>query len=532
MKSLLSSLLLVGVAGLVLGCGGSQEELDSKQDAIFVKTYNATADTYVMGNNSGGHGSEEGIVVSRFPSNSYRRVGFLSFSVAPGTFDTALLSFQLRYYTDYGVDSANINIYGIADASTGCQEYFSESGLVYISVPFADFAQADGINNTSACLTSSTPLATLSVSASQVGQRINISSPALTAFVNANTSTNVSFVLTTDTLGPFISFASRENATYTPPTLKVTHRATCSELQADLVDGTLSGVYTGANLSLCELSGANLSGANLGGANLSGANLSGANLSSANLSGVNFSGANLSGANLSGANLSAVADLTGVNLSGANLNHADLTGVNLSGYNLSGANLSYANIYYVDLNHADLNHADLSNADLTYANLTYADLSYALVSNTTFYHTDLRSSNLSHTALYLSHFDANFDGANLSYADLRGFYFTDGSNNSGMNFSHANLTYASIKYANLSNCDFSHANLSHANLDFADFSHANLGGANLQIASLTWTRFSYANLYQANFGGTNFDRIETEFTICPDGFNTGSVKNCDEHMAY
>ena len=492
MKSLLSPLLLVGVAGLVLGCGGSQEELDSKQDAIFVKTYNATADTYVMGNNSGGHGSEEGIVVSRFPSNSYRRVGFLSFSVAPGTFDTALLSFQLRYYTDYGVDSANINIYGIADASTGCQEYFSESGLVYISVPFADFAQADGINNTSACLTSSTPLATLSVSASQVGQRINISSPALTAFVNANTSTNVSFVLTTDTLGPFISFASRENATYTPPTLKVTHRATCSELQADLVDGTLSGVYTGANLSLCELSGANLSGANL----------------------------------------SAVADLTGVNLSGANLNHADLTGVNLSGYNLSGANLSYANIYYVDLNHADLNHADLSNADLTYANLTYADLSYALVSNTTFYHTDLRSSNLSHTALYLSHFDANFDGANLSYADLRGFYFTDGSNNSGMNFSHANLTYASIKYANLSNCDFSHANLSHANLDFADFSHANLGGANLQIASLTWTRFSYANLYQANFGGTNFDRIETEFTICPDGFNTGSVKNCDEHMAY
>lgn len=501
MKSLLSSLLFVGIAGLVPGCGGRQEEFDSKEDAIFVHTYNASADTYVMGNNSGGHGSEEGIVVSRYPSDNYRRIGFLTFNLAAGAIDTATLSLQLRYYTDNGVGSANINVYGIKDASTGCQEYFSESGLVYNSVPYANFAQADGINNTSACLTSSTPLVTLSVSASQVGQRLSVSSPALTAFLNANTSANASFVLTTDTLGPFISFASRESTTYTPPTLNVTHQATCSELQADLQDGALSGTYTGANLVQCDLSGVNLSYANLSGADLSGANLSHASLGHASLSYANLSGANLSCSNLSYANLSHA------DLNHADLNHAALSYASLNSVILKYADFSFPNLQNVDLSYADLSYANLTSAPLCAAahlggiNVYRANLSGACLAGMHFVAgADFSGMNLSGASFDNGQFDyTNFSNANLSGAHIWGASFT-GANLNGANLSGADvwqiyLNHASLSHANLSHDDFRYSQIMDADLSYADLSYANLIGTWLTGTNLTGAILTHALIW-------------------------------------
>lgn len=369
MKALRSFLFLV--AGLrALGCGTSEEALDAKQDAVTTKTNIAIADTYVMGDNSGGHGAEDGVVVSRYPSNNYRRIGFIKFSVHPETATFAQLNLLVRYYTGYGVDSANIRVYGIKDNLPGCQEAFSESGLVYNNVPFVDFAQADGIDSTSPCLTSSTPLATRTISAGDEGRTVAFASQAMTDFVSANTSaiSAVTFVVTTDTLGPFISFYSKDywDGRYGPK-LMHSYRVTCSELQGDLQDGNLSLNLGWASLAQCDLHGANLSGANLNGADLNGANLRGANLTGVDLSHSDLRGADLTGADLRGSSLWA-AQMTGANMSGTNLQYYWFSDTDLSGINFSGA----------DFSHADLRRTNFSNGNLHNARLWFADLTGAI----------------------------------------------------------------------------------------------------------------------------------------------------------
>ena len=112
--------------------------------------------------------------------------------------------------------------------------------------------------------------------------------------------------------------------------IEIKHRYSGKVLWSGDAENMLQGLLTALG------AGADLSGANLYGANLSGADLYGANLSRADLSGADLSGADLSGADLSGA------DLSGADLSGANLYGADLSGANLSRANLYGANLSGA----------------------------------------------------------------------------------------------------------------------------------------------------------------------------------------------
>ena len=91
----------------------------------------------------------------------------------------------------------------------------------------------------------------------------------------------------------------------------IKHRYTGAVLfEADIPDGTPSGLVVRAALEQATKARAYLDGAYLAGAYLAGADLAGANLASANLAGANLNGAYLAGAYLAGAYL-AGADLAG-----------------------------------------------------------------------------------------------------------------------------------------------------------------------------------------------------------------------------
>jgi len=187
------------------------------------ETYTAVADTYVMGNNSGGHGSEGGIVVTNYDSASYDRKGMIRFSVPAGSFADAGVSLDLAsyYVNGTGHDTATFYLYGLKDGTTGCQESFSEATLVYNNTPFLDDSP-DGVINSSSCLHSPAALAQITVSSADVGKTVTFHSPELARFLDANTNGNVTFALTTTTVGPYMAFASRENTAHHPPTLSVT----------------------------------------------------------------------------------------------------------------------------------------------------------------------------------------------------------------------------------------------------------------------------------------------------------------------
>jgi uncharacterized protein YjbI with pentapeptide repeats len=384
----LSSLLLAGIAGLgFFGCVDGSDEIGMTENALTAETYTATADTYVMGNNSGGHGSE-GIVVTRYTTESHRRFGLVRFDVPGGVFDSATLSLRLATFTIGNfTDSANIRIYGAKNgAASSCQEAFSESGLVYDDVSFhGNMLNSDGIYSASSCLTTSTPLVTKSIASSQVGQVINFTSSALKDFLRANTNSKVTFVITTDTLGPYIAFNSKENVVNVPPKISVVRHSTCGQLQADLADGVLSVIYRGAYLRSCDLHGADLTGIDLSEADLSKANLSGANLS------------------------------------GANLDHVYAYRTNLSGATITDADITYANLTNANLAYSDIKHSDLSYADLTNANLTYASLSETNLTNANFANANL----LGAWFVYAKLINTNLLGADLTYIVIDGAHFVN-----------------------------------------------------------------------------------------------------------
>ncbi|VFR96468.1 pentapeptide repeat family protein [plant metagenome] len=143
--------------------------------------------------------------------------------------------------------------------------------------------------------------------------------------------------------------------------------------EADVPEGTESGLIARVALEQAVAADAYLRGANLRGANLGGADLRGANLRGANLGGADLRGANLRGANLRGANLGG-ADLRGANLRGANLGDANLGDANLGDANLRGANLGDANLGDANLGDANLGDANLGDANLRGANLGGANL--------------------------------------------------------------------------------------------------------------------------------------------------------------
>ncbi len=157
-------------------------------------------------------------------------------------------------------------------------------------------------------------------------------------------------------------------------------------------------------------------------------NLAGADLSGANLAGMDLTGASLINTRLRGA------DLSGARLVNATMPHADLTGANCHGTDFSGA----------DVSNGDFTQCQLYEALLVKANLRFAKLIECDASG------------------------ANFSGADLSLAMVQG------------KLQGANLSYANLKGADCSNCNLREAKLTHA-----DFTGGNLKGAILVGADLT-----------------------------------------------
>jgi uncharacterized protein YjbI with pentapeptide repeats len=162
-----------------------------------------------------------------------------------------------------------------------------------------------------------------------------------------------------------------------------------------------------------------LEGVDLGRSDLSGANLSGVNLKGAELAGANLNDAILHNANLENANLSGVSaansQFTNSKLQNANLSGSTMGGAQLVNANLSGANLNNLNGYYSEksinfqgsnLSDAQVIGAKLHKCNLEGVNLTKTNLSKAI----------LTQANLKNTIIA----DTNFIGADLNNADLTG----------------------------------------------------------------------------------------------------------------
>jgi uncharacterized protein YjbI with pentapeptide repeats len=103
----------------------------------------------------------------------------------------------------------------------------------------------------------------------------------------------------------------------------------------NLCGSTLSGNWSGVNLSKARLRGITGDGWDLRQGNLSQANLSGTDFIQCDLTGCNFTEAILVGTVFRQAVIDE-ANFTGANLRGADLSEADLEGANFSGTNLQG----------------------------------------------------------------------------------------------------------------------------------------------------------------------------------------------------
>jgi uncharacterized protein YjbI with pentapeptide repeats len=184
--------------------------------------------------------------------------------------------------------------------------------------------------------------------------------------------------------------------------------------RAELQDGPVESLLSGANLRWIDLSEALLARADLQRADLTGTDLRAANLG----------GANLIEAHLSQAILRE-ADLREADLGGAVVQRAELRGADLHRANLVAANLLAANLGEADLHGAVLRGAVLYEANLRQANLSDADLRGANL-----YKADLREAKLGGATLH---------GANLTGADLSGAVVTGEQLNTAVSLAGATL---------------------------------------------------------------------------------------------
>jgi len=270
-----------------------------------------------------------------------------------------------------------------------------------------------------------------------------------------------------------------------------------------------------------------VSRAYLGSADLAGMKATGATFTSADLTGANLTGADLSGAHLDSSMLSwsrLGATLTGTVLTDAVVDFVDWRGalevdraiglapkwstvwqvVNepprdsslgtpnwgvyvlppdvpdrapLVGCDLSRANLAGAALYSRDLSRANLRGASLTGADFGGSVLSGADLTGADLAGADFSHVKLAETEGMPMAIHAGRWQTVWtvqkvgpaqagalNGADLSYADLRGLDFQN------VSLSGTALTGADLRGANLTGCDLSGAALRWATLTGLDMS--------------------------------------------------------------
>ncbi|HYG87925.1 MAG TPA: pentapeptide repeat-containing protein [Azospirillum sp.] len=208
-------------------------------------------------------------------------------------------------------------------------------------------------------------------------------------------------------------------------------------------------ILAGANFAGCDLSGADLNDADLSGAELTGALLVGTDLSGATLDGAVFNGTVIDQATLSrtyipfelppeaiatpsytemakDAFLDAVAlHERWVDSEGREGHRLDLDLVSVADTDLTGRVLSAARMRRCRFRNAKWHKVGLEMADLSYCDLEGADLTETDLRGATLRRAHMAASKLAHAnakPLMLAGgkpWPANFDGADLSFADLR-----------------------------------------------------------------------------------------------------------------
>lgn len=212
------------------------------------ESYTAASDTFVRHDNSEGYGYDQHIHVKNTGGTSVTRKGAVRFAgVAAGTFADASLSMDVSYHTA-GTKTSTVWLWGIKDGVSSCGEGFSESWLSYNDLPFLDDSP-DGIVNSSSCLHRPGALASVVISAADVGKTVTFRSAALVELLNANQNGNVTFVMTRQENDSDLdtAFASKEHATLSPPRLSVTRANAVAFVDGDPTpQGNGTHAYTGA----------------------------------------------------------------------------------------------------------------------------------------------------------------------------------------------------------------------------------------------------------------------------------------------
>jgi uncharacterized protein YjbI with pentapeptide repeats len=307
--------------------------------------------------------------------------------------------------------------------------------------------------------------------------------------------------------------ASPEDARRMRGLVQAAHREGRSLSEQDLTGADLSGLdlrgvdmkealLEGANLGESDLSGADLRGAVLARCDLRGARLVGARMAEACLGEANLEGAHLTDADLSKAAFGK-ARLSGAELSGATLEGADFMEATLSGVDVSRANLREITFLESDLSGARFVETDVSQCTFLDANLQGVDFTGAKLASTVFVGVkaekavfkgaDMTKCCAANEASFV---EADFEGAELSQAGLRGSDFS-GASFAGARMEMADLSECSLKGANLSGVFARQARFEKADLEGADMRSINLFEGSLMKARLVRTDLRGANLYSA-----------------------------------
>ena len=109
-----------------------------------------------------------------------------------------------------------------------------------------------------------------------------------------------------------------------------------------------------------------------------------------------------------------------------------------------------------------------------------------------------------------SGFESDFESANLENADMRESNFRDSV------FKNSNLHLIKASNADFGGVIFDGSNMTYADLNFTDLTDASLKGVDLQFSDLTG----------AIVDGTDFSGAKWYYTVCPDGTNSGEVRDC------
>ena len=214
--------------------------------------------------------------------------------------------------------------------------------------------------------------------------------------------------------------------------------ANCDLFESDLTGVALDGAaaaracFSRANLRQASLKRINATKADFSAAVLNLVNANFAVLKSANFRAADLRGASLVGAVLFGANL-AHACFDDADLSFAELKDAKIDGTSFASVNFEQADLCGLPLRNANLRGARFSHASLLKCDLEELELPAAEFQHAILDGSLLTSTRMPQANFSHARLYGARLaDIDWEGANLTFADLRECTFHFGSSRCGL----------------------------------------------------------------------------------------------------